>query len=251
MSSTGNTGRRSNSWTCCCKCENSSAVCKQRVLPCLQKKKRDEFLILRFSFIMHLLFSLVCCVRLHRVNLTCLGLFTWCINFCEKMGFHHVKCSGVPSGAARCWILLHTWYGSFQMRELLLLHPGRLYRFMLVCGLGWGGVFYFCTKSAGEQQRVFDVPCCCNIGFVDVRAKPSSSLPFPRVTAAGCCQSCAERRGVGLITHWHWMQPIVLAIRPFDWTNRIRILGSLLKKKISQEGNRIMGLKLCFVLLTV
>lgn len=111
------------------------------------------------------------------------------------------------------------------MTELLLLYPGRLYRF--VWGAGVVVVFYFCTKSAGEQRRVFDVPCFCNIGCVDVRAKPSS-LPFPRVTAAGCCQGCAERRGVGLITQWHWMEPIGLAIRAPDWTNGIRKWGSLL-----------------------
>lgn len=124
---------------------------------------------------------------------------------------------------------------SFRWGSFLLLYPGRLYRFVLVCGLDWVGlgvvvvVFYFCTMSAGEQQQqcVFDVPRGCNIGCADIQAKPSS-LPFPRVTAAGCCQGFAERRGVGLITHWHWMEPIGLAIRATDWTNGIGKWGSLL-----------------------
>lgn len=40
MSSTVNTGRRTNTWTCRCKCNNSSEVRTQRALPCLCKRKK-------------------------------------------------------------------------------------------------------------------------------------------------------------------------------------------------------------------
>lgn len=55
------------------------------------------------------------------------------------------------------------------------------------------------AQSQSEQQSVFEVLCCCNIGGIQVGEAPS--LPYPCETAVWCCQNWRERGGAGLITH--------------------------------------------------
>lgn len=82
MSSTVNTARRTNTWTCRCKCEYSSTACTQRVLPCnnIQKNGISGFQI-RFLHHAVVFFGFV---RLRSVNSTCLGVFNPCIHFSEN-----------------------------------------------------------------------------------------------------------------------------------------------------------------------